>query len=60
MGSSSAPSVSDHAHKDLSVQADQLSQLVGDFGTTCEKLLLTYRKNIIRELIEYASPLCSF
>ena len=49
VGSSSAPSVSQHIHKDLSVQADQLSQLVGDFGTTCEKLLLTYRKNIIRK-----------
>jgi very long chain acyl-CoA dehydrogenase len=49
IGSSSAPSVADHAHKDLSAQADQLSQLVGDYGTTCERLLLTYRKNIIRE-----------
>lgn len=50
MGSSSAPSVAEQAHKDLSTQAEQLSQLVGDFGTTCEKLLLTHRKNIIREL----------
>ena len=50
MGSSSAPSVADCAHEDLSVQAEQLSQLVGDFGTACEKLLLTHRKNIISEL----------
>ena len=50
MGSSSAPSVSDHAHKDLSVQAEQLSQLVGDYGTICERLLITHRKNIISEL----------
>jgi very long chain acyl-CoA dehydrogenase len=49
IGSSSAPSVAEHSHKDLSVQAEQLSQLVGDFGTTCEKLLLTHRKNIIHE-----------
>jgi very long chain acyl-CoA dehydrogenase len=53
VGSSSAPSVAEHSHKDLSVQAEQLSQLVGDFGTTCEKLLLTHRKNIIRELFSH-------
>ena len=51
VGSSSAPSVSDHVHKDLAMQAEQLSQLVGDYGTTCEKLLLTYRKDIIRECL---------
>ena len=49
IGSNSAPAVSDHAHKSLSTQADLLSQLIGEFGTTCEKLLITYRKNIIRK-----------
>ena len=56
MGSSGAPSVADHTHKDLSTQAEQLSQLVGDFGTTCERLLLTHRKNIIRES-DYTTPI---
>ena len=27
----------------------QLSQAVGDFGATCEAVLLKYRKHVIRE-----------
>ncbi|XP_064394245.1 very long-chain specific acyl-CoA dehydrogenase, mitochondrial-like [Halichondria panicea] len=50
VGAKSTPSVKKgDIHPDLSGPASQLSQAVGDFGATCEAVLLKYRKHVIHE-----------
>ena len=38
-----------HVHMLMTTPPEQLSQAVGDFGATCEGLLVKYRKDVIRK-----------
>ena len=60
VGARIVPSIAGQVHADLASQAEQLSSALGDFGASCESLLLTHRKDIINQqfLLKRLSTAC--
>eukprot|EP00731_Ephydatia_muelleri_P030344 Em0021g867a len=60
VGARTVPSIAGQVPADLAVPAEQLSSALGDFGASCEALLLTHRKDIINQqfLLKRLSNAC--